>query len=55
MEETVNCGYCFTPVHEANGPRCGLCEARIHSECWTDNQGCTTFGCNNNPVAKGAS
>lgn len=40
------CPYCKTPFQEGDVVVfCSTCEMPHHLACWTENQGCTTFGC----------
>ena len=40
------CPYCKTPIAEDDTVVfCSVCDMPHHLECWKDNEGCTTFGC----------
>lgn len=40
------CPYCKAEFKEGDDVViCSVCEMPHHKECWTENQGCTTFGC----------
>jgi hypothetical protein len=52
QSDSVNCGYCTGPINRDFGPRCPVCETFIHSECWTEFNGCITYGCAENPDMK---
>jgi TM2 domain-containing membrane protein YozV len=45
------CPYCRTEVGEAEGDRkdCPGCGTPHHADCFTENGGCTVFGCTNAP------
>jgi hypothetical protein len=47
------CPYCQTAV-EAGGPlvQCDECQTLHHQECWRENGGCTTFGCQRAPIRR---
>lgn len=49
MDDALTCAYCFGPVHPTKGPRCPSCGAAHHLQCWTENQGCTRYGCSSSP------
>ena len=41
-----NCPYCSTPIKEnRSAVICSECGMPHHEECWRENGGCTTFGC----------
>ena len=41
------CPYCKTPFTNLDEiVVCSVCDMPHHKDCWVDNQGCTTFGCN---------
>ncbi len=41
------CPYCqFSIKQDSEAVQCQGCEMPHHKECWEDNDGCTTFGCN---------
>lgn len=41
------CPYCKSIITETDEVvLCSRCEAPHHKQCWIENQGCTTFGCN---------
>ena len=41
-----NCPYCQLPIkQESETVQCRSCKALHHQECWKENGGCTTFGC----------
>lgn len=50
--DLANCGYCTGPVNRDFGPRCPKCETHIHSKCWSEFNGCSTYGCAENPDMK---
>ncbi len=40
------CPYCQFPIkHDSNVVVCSRCQIPHHRECWEENNGCTTFGC----------
>ena len=40
------CPYCKTPFSQLDDiVLCDRCEMPHHADCWIENQGCTTFGC----------
>lgn len=43
------CNYCTGPVRAQSGPRCGACLSLIHRDCWSEFEGCPTYGCVNSP------
>lgn len=48
MEEYIGkiCPYCKTAFAEGDEiVQCSACEMPHHKDCWIENQGCTTFGC----------
>lgn len=48
MEEYIGkiCPYCKTAFVEGDEiVQCSACEMPHHKDCWIENQGCTTFGC----------
>jgi hypothetical protein len=46
----LNCPYCQTNIKEnADKIICSSCRTPHHRECWEENKGCTTYGCENNP------
>ena len=48
MEEYIGkiCPYCKTTFAEGDEiVQCSACEMPHHKDCWIENQGCTTFGC----------
>lgn len=59
--ETINagdagrsCPYCLSRIAKGEqGTRCDECGAIHHSECWTELNGCTTFGCKHTPRTSG--
>lgn len=45
------CPYCQTRIQPGlQTCICPLCRMPHHAECWVENGGCTTFGCNGAPV-----
>jgi TM2 domain-containing membrane protein YozV len=46
------CPYCRTEVNAADGGRvdCPECHTPHHQDCFTENGGCTVFGCSQAPV-----
>ena len=50
--EVAICGYCSGAINRDFGPRCPACETFIHTECWTEFNGCITYGCPENPDMK---
>lgn len=41
-----NCPFCQTPIKPGSPVHlCGSCGIPHHAECWRENGGCTTFGC----------
>lgn len=50
------CPYCQTPLKPgAEVVVCSECEMPHHADCWQDNNGCTTYGCNGKPIEAGRS
>jgi hypothetical protein len=46
MATAAKCPFCFWVINEDDHRRgCQDCPAVLHAECWTENGGCTTFGC----------
>ncbi len=48
MQEYIGkiCPYCKTAFAEGDEiVQCSACEMPHHKDCWIENQGCTTFGC----------
>ena len=43
------CGYCGQPLGGRVGDCPSVCGRSHHEECWTENGGCSTFGCPANP------
>lgn len=42
------CPYCMTPIKVVDKIEvCPVCDMPHHKECWSQNRGCTTFGCVN--------
>lgn len=40
------CGVCQWPIHPGEPQvSCPSCHARYHEECWTENRGCSVYGC----------
>lgn len=49
----MNCPYCQTKIKNQNeAVTCPLCGTPHHTDCWTENGGCTTYGCRENPNFK---
>jgi ketosteroid isomerase-like protein len=49
----LNCPYCQTNIKDnADKIICSSCHSPHHKECWEENNGCTTYGCENNPNTK---
>ncbi len=47
-----NCPFCQTPIKPgAPVMICTACGMPHHAECWQENHGCTTFGCQGSPAA----
>ena len=49
MSKTGNpiCPVCSTPVESADVRTvCTSCKVTFHQECWQENKGCATYGCN---------
>ncbi len=43
---TLLCPYCKTVIQTGDDMvRCGGCHMPHHRDCWVENRGCTTFGC----------
>lgn len=41
------CPYCQFPIkQDSEVTLCSACRVPHHRECWIENEGCTTFGCN---------
>lgn len=48
------CPYCQFPLKEQEQlVQCSTCRMPHHQECWQENRGCTTFGCQGTPVRPG--
>ncbi len=46
-----NCPYCQTPIKPGVPVLiCNECGMPHHAECWQENHGCTTFGCQGSPA-----
>jgi len=46
-----NCPYCMSPIIATdNQVNCPGCEVSHHSDCWQENGGCTTLGCNGESI-----
>ena len=39
------CAYCHTSLGTDPAPRCPLCAAAHHEDCWDENVGCAVLGC----------
>jgi len=51
---TPVCGVCQWPVKPGESQvSCPTCHARYHSECWTENHGCSVYGCDQVNVLTG--
>ncbi len=49
----MNCPYCQTKIKNQNeAVTCTLCGTPHHKDCWSENGGCTTYGCLENPNFK---
>jgi len=49
------CPYCRFPVEAGETARvCPVCAVPHHRECWLENQGCTTYGCQESPQVAGS-
>ncbi len=49
---TGNCPYCMSPILSAERQIiCPGCEVPHHDDCWKENKGCTTMGCNGRPIS----
>lgn len=49
----MNCPYCQTKIKNQNEAiTCTLCGTPHHKDCWSENGGCTTYGCHENPNFK---
>lgn len=48
---TVACPYCRAPIEEPEGQGivCAGCGTPHHADCYTENGGCTVFGCSSAP------
>lgn len=45
-ESGLFCGVCQTPIVAGEWVgRCPACKAPFHAECWSENEGCATYGC----------
>ena len=50
MTKFKTCPYCQANIKSnANIVVCDLCNTPHHEECWAENNGCTAYGCSNNP------
>lgn len=46
-----NCSYCHYPIKPSQDVHeCPACKIIHHAECWTENGGCTTYGCGTQPT-----
>jgi ketosteroid isomerase-like protein len=53
LSEKKTCPYCQSQIkNESEIIYCEFCGTPHHSECWNENNGCTTYGCRNNPVTE---
>jgi TM2 domain-containing membrane protein YozV len=51
----MTCPYCQTGFRQEERFReCPQCHMPHHEDCWRENGGCTTFGCNGQPTARPA-
>jgi hypothetical protein len=49
----LTCAICHSTIELGQQIRhCEMCKLSFHTECWNENQGCATYGCNNAPDAK---
>jgi hypothetical protein len=45
-----NCSICQTSISPDNEIKiCERCKSAFHVECWNENNGCATYGCENTP------
>ena len=46
----LTCPYCRMPLCDTDAIKtCASCRTPHHAECWTENKGCTVFGCAESP------
>ena len=50
MTDTT-CAYCFKSLDPNGAPRCPMCHAAHHTDCWNDNGGCAALGCTAAPAS----
>jgi len=50
----TTCAFCRFPI-DAEPTRCPSCSAGHHSECWAENAGCSSIGCQDAPATLWAS
>jgi hypothetical protein len=43
------CAYCLSELDADKGPRCGVCSALHHRDCWMESRGCSVYGCAQSP------
>ena len=49
------CPYCRFPLKPGEPViTCPACKLPHHADCWTENRGCTTYGCQSSPQVGGA-
>lgn len=53
MQKVYVCPYCHSNIKQGTDLKvCPACETPHHIECWLENNGCTSFGCSENPETK---
>jgi hypothetical protein len=44
-ENMAKCAYCHVELDRETAPRCPVCGAVHHADCWDENGGCAVLGC----------
>ena len=46
LRKVADCSFCGMPIEMGEAKAmCPLCRLPFHAQCWTDNYGCVTYGC----------
>ncbi len=52
--DTALCAICQSPMEAGEEvTQCPGCQARYHTQCWQENQGCAVYGCSEVPPTEG--